>query len=64
MIDEEDRIQIAAQPAIGADISRLSVDDLTDRIAVLAGEIKRCEDALEGRKASKAAADAVFGNLS
>lgn len=47
-------------PAVGADISRLSVDEITERIAQLKTEIGRLELELAKKQASRAAADAAF----
>ncbi len=44
----------------GTDISRLSVDELEERIARFQAEIARLEAALVAKKASRAAADAAF----
>ncbi|MGU3497017.1 DUF1192 domain-containing protein [Xanthobacteraceae bacterium A53D] len=44
----------------GADISRLSVDEIEERIDLLKAEISRLEGALAAKKASRHAADAVF----
>lgn len=43
-----------------ADISRLSVDEIENRIARLKAEIARLEAALAAKHASRAAADAAF----
>lgn len=45
---------------VGADLSRLSVDEIRARIAALQGEIERLEGALRQKEASRAAADAAF----
>ncbi len=44
----------------GADVSRLSVEEIEARIALLQDEIVRLQAALVGKRASRAAADAVF----
>lgn len=45
---------------IGADLSRLSVEEIADRIEALKAEIVRLEAALAQKTASRAAADAFF----
>ncbi|MDX5359881.1 MAG: DUF1192 domain-containing protein [Alphaproteobacteria bacterium] len=45
----------------GADLSRLSIEELEERIATLRDEIARCEQAIAAKRASKDAADSVFG---
>ncbi|GGF44534.1 hypothetical protein GCM10007301_00110 [Azorhizobium oxalatiphilum] len=45
---------------LGADIGRLSVDEIEERIGLLKEEITRLEDALVAKRASRHAADAVF----
>ncbi|TNE59441.1 MAG: DUF1192 domain-containing protein [Alphaproteobacteria bacterium] len=56
--DLEPRRQAGAGLSIVLD--DFSVTDLMARIEDLKAEIKRCEDAIEAREASKSAADAVF----
>ena len=48
------------EAVVGADISRLSVDEIEQRIADLKAEIARLETALKAKLASRAAADAAF----
>jgi uncharacterized small protein (DUF1192 family) len=45
---------------IGQDLSLLSVDELTERIALLQAEIERLDEARQRKQASRAAADAFF----
>lgn len=45
---------------IGSDLTAMSVDELTERIALLAAEIARLEAAITAKKASRAAADMFF----
>jgi uncharacterized small protein (DUF1192 family) len=45
---------------IGEDLSRLSIEELQERIATLKGEIARVEEALDHKRASQGAAEAVF----
>ena len=47
-------------PLIAVDISRLSVDEIEQRITDLKAEIARLETALTAKLASRAAADAAF----
>lgn len=58
-MDEEIRPK-PIDPLTGADISRLSVDEIEARIATLKAEIARLEAALASKHASRAAADAAF----
>lgn len=44
------------------DLGRLSRDELFERIATLAAEIKRSEAALNSKQGSHAAAEALFKN--
>jgi uncharacterized small protein (DUF1192 family) len=45
---------------IGEDLSRLSIDELTDRIDLLEGEIGRLREAIAAKTASRAAASSFF----
>lgn len=45
---------------VGQDLSRLSVDELAERIDLLRGEIVRLEAAMGSKSAQKAAADLFF----
>jgi len=45
---------------IGQDLATLSVDELTDRIALLQAEIQRLEAAKIAKQASKQSAESVF----
>jgi uncharacterized small protein (DUF1192 family) len=45
---------------LGEDISRLSVPDLEERLAALAGERQRVEEEIHKRRATRAAAEEVF----
>jgi len=45
---------------VGADLSKLSVKELEERIAVLKAEIARIEAGLAAKHSSRAAADSVF----
>ena len=46
--------------AIGEDLASLSLEELTERIALLRDEIDRLEEAIRAKRASADAADAVF----
>lgn len=50
----------AARVTIGDDLSRLSVDELTERLDLLAQEIERVKKERDGRGGVRAAADALF----
>lgn len=45
---------------IGQDLSLLSAGELTERIALLKGEIARLQTDLEAKGATKSAAEALF----
>jgi uncharacterized small protein (DUF1192 family) len=45
---------------IGQDLSLLSVEELTERIALLTGEIERLQAAATKKRASRDAADKFF----
>jgi len=45
---------------IGQDLAMLSVEELSERIALLKEEIVRLEAALTGKQATRRAADAFF----
>jgi uncharacterized small protein (DUF1192 family) len=59
-IEDDDRPRKKVSHEIGQDLSLLSVEDLTERIALLAGEIERLQTALAKKRASKEAADSFF----
>lgn len=42
------------------DLSRFSIEDLDERIAMLEAEIKRCEAAKAAKQATKASANSFF----
>jgi uncharacterized small protein (DUF1192 family) len=56
--DEAPRKKISHE--IGQDLSLLSLEELTERIALLTGEINRLEAAATKKRASKDAADSFF----
>lgn len=47
-------------PEIGADLGKLSVDDLKELIETLKAEIARIEQMLASKQSSKSAAEQVF----
>lgn len=57
---EEEPAPPPREVLVEADLSRLSVDELENRIARLKVEIQRLEAALVQKQASRAAADAAF----
>ena len=57
--EERPRPKPAAH-VIGQDLSTLSLDELAERTAMLRDEIARIEAAIARKRASAAAADAVF----
>jgi uncharacterized small protein (DUF1192 family) len=56
--DEAPRKKVTHE--IGQDLSLLSVEELTERIALLTGEIGRLQEAATKKRASKDAADSFF----
>ncbi len=57
--EEPPRPKITAH-AIGEDLSRLSEDELTERVEILRAEIARIEAALAQKRASRASAATFF----
>jgi len=60
MIDDDGRPRKKPQHEIGQDLSLLSVEDLRERMALLASEIARLESAMNAKQASRQAADTFF----
>ena len=58
LFDEEPRRKIVHD--IGQDLSLLSVEELTERIALMTSEIERLQQAVTKKRASKDAADSFF----
>jgi uncharacterized small protein (DUF1192 family) len=58
--EDEDRPRKAVAHEIGQDLSLLSVEELTVRIALLRGEIDRLESAVAKKRASRDAAASIF----
>lgn len=59
VFDEEPRKPASAH-VVGQDISLMSVDELSERIALLTAEIARLEAERGKRGATKSAAEALF----
>lgn len=59
MFDEEE-VKKPRAHEIGMVLDAMSVEELTDRIGMLEGEILRLRAAIESKKKSKSAADAFF----
>ena len=57
---DDDEVKKPKGHEVGMPIDTLSVDELTDRIALLKEEITRLEAAIAARKQTKAAADSIF----
>ncbi|TCT05132.1 DUF1192 domain-containing protein [Aquabacter spiritensis] len=58
---EDDRPRpIPAPLTPGADLSRLSVEEIEERIAAFRAEIARLEATLTAKRASRSAADSIF----
>ena len=59
-IEDDDKPRKKVTHEIGQDLYLLSVEELTERIALLNSEIERLQQAAAKRRASKDAADSVF----
>jgi len=59
-MDDDDRPKKKIAHEIGQDLALLSVDEITERIALLREEIGRLEEALSKKQASRSAADQFF----
>jgi uncharacterized small protein (DUF1192 family) len=60
LFDDDDRPKKKVSHDIGQDLSLLSVDELTGRIALLQDEIKRLEADMVRKRDKRAAADQFF----
>ena len=60
IFDEDDRPKKKVSHEIGQDLSLLSVDELTARIALLQDEIRRLEADMVRKRDKRAAADQFF----
>lgn len=58
--DDDDRPKKKVSHEIGQDLSLLSVDELTARVALLQDEIKRLEADMARKRDKRAAADQFF----
>jgi len=59
-IEDDDRPRKKITHEIGQDLSLLSVEELSERIALLTSEIERLQQAAAKKRASKDAANAFF----
>ena len=59
-LEDEDRARKKPAHEIGQDLALLSVEELSDRIALLNDEVARLQGALERKRASRSAADQFF----
>jgi uncharacterized small protein (DUF1192 family) len=57
---DEEEIRKPKTHDVGMNIDTMSVEELTDRISLLEGEIARLRKAIEVRGATRQAADAIF----
>ena len=60
LFDDDDRPKKKVSHEVGQDLSLLSVDELTARIALLQDEIKRLEADMIRKRDKRAAADQFF----
>ena len=59
-VDDDDRPRKKVSHEIGQDLSLLSVEELSERIALLTFEIERLQAAMTKKRASKDAANNIF----
>jgi uncharacterized small protein (DUF1192 family) len=59
-IDEDDRPKKKIAHEIGQDLALLSVEEISERIALLRAEIDRLDEALTKKRTSRTAADQFF----
>jgi uncharacterized small protein (DUF1192 family) len=59
-IEDDDRPRKKISHEIGQDLSLLSVEELTERVALLSSEIERLQAAAARKRASKDAANSIF----
>jgi uncharacterized small protein (DUF1192 family) len=59
-IEDDDRPRKKVTHEIGQDLALLSVEELTERIALLSSEIERLQAAAAKKRASKEAASSFF----
>ncbi|BAR55848.1 hypothetical protein NK6_2667 [Bradyrhizobium diazoefficiens] len=58
--EDDDRPRKKITHEIGQDLSLLSVEELTERVALLKTEIARLEEAATKKRASRDAANSIF----
>ena len=59
-MEDDDRPRKKVSHEIGQDLSLLSLEELTERVALLNSEIARLEEAAAKKRASRDAANSVF----
>ncbi len=59
-MDDDERPKKKLAHEIGQDLSLLSVEELSERVALLKQEIARLEAAIAGKRASRNVADQFF----
>ncbi|EJN12427.1 putative small protein containing a coiled-coil domain containing protein [Bradyrhizobium sp. YR681] len=59
-MEDDDKPRRKISHDIGQDLSLLSVEELTERVALLKTEITRLEDAATRKRASRDAANSIF----
>ena len=57
---DDDEVKKPKGHEVGMVLDAMSVEELTDRIALLEGEIARLRAAIDSKRKSKSAADAFF----
>ena len=57
---DDDEVKKPKGHEIGMVLDTMSVDELTDRIALLESEIARLRAAIDSKRQSKSAADSIF----
>lgn len=57
---DEEPPKKTAEWAVGEDLSKLSIDELEERIAILRTEISRIEEAITAKRDSIGVADSFF----
>jgi uncharacterized small protein (DUF1192 family) len=59
-VEDDDKPRKKISHEIGQDLSLLSVEELTERIALMNAEIERLQAAMAKKRASKDAANSIF----
>ena len=57
---DDDEVKKPKGHEVGMRLDAMSIEELTDRIAMLESEIVRLRAAIESKRGSKSAADAMF----